>query len=329
MAAMSIDPSPSATWSKLESRAKLLRQVRAFFDDRGFLEVETPLLAPEVVLDTHIEPIATANPTGDARDAMNSSPAWFLQSSPEAHMKRLLAAGAPPIYQISRCFRRGELGPMHNPEFTMLEWYRPGDTMEQGIALLADLAAEMLGAADVYRTSYSDAFLHHAGFDPLEIDDPSLGEVAAEIVGAEASRTMSRDDQLNLVLVERVEPHLGHEAPEIVFHYPASQAALARLSTVDRRVAERFELYCQGIEVANGYCELLDPRELRERMQREATRRVESGLPTLPLPEKLLAAMQRGLPPCSGVALGFDRLVMLAAGVASIGEVLAFPAERA
>jgi elongation factor P--(R)-beta-lysine ligase len=303
------DWKPCASLAALQERAKLLRNLREFFWNRGFIEVETPLLSSEVIPELHIEPIRTD--TGE-----------FLQASPELHMKRLLAAGAEAIFQVTRSFRAGERGRLHNPEFTIVEWYRVGDNMSAGMALLDELMQCIVATPPAKQTSYQDAFQQHAGVCP---HTATLGELAAACPNADGS-TVNRDELLNLLLATRVEPHLGVEKPEIIFHYPASQASLARtaVSAHGCGVAERFELYYRGVELANGFCELTDAAVLRKRLEDANASRVADGRPALPLPEKLLAAMEHGMPVSAGCALGFDRLAMLAAGATSIREVMAF-----
>jgi lysyl-tRNA synthetase class 2 len=255
----------------------------------------------------------------------------WLQTSPEFAMKRLLAAGGEAIYQISRVFRRDELGPLHNPEFTMVEWYRTGDGMDEGMRLTSDLCETLLGRGPAERITYRQVFQRHVGLDPHTTDGGKLA-AAARACGIESPASLAvedRDGWLDLLMVERIQPHLGVERPALLFDFPASQAALARIRFDAPPVAERFELYVAGIELANGYHELLDPAELRARNAQVNLQRKADGKPVLPEENRLLAAMQSGLPAAVGVALGFDRLVMLAAGAKSIAEVVAFPFNRA
>jgi elongation factor P--(R)-beta-lysine ligase len=310
---------PSASLAALEQRAALLRRLRKFFDERGFFAVETPLLANEIIPELHIEPIRTAN--GE-----------YLQSSPELHMKRLVAAGATAIYQVTRSFRQDERGPLHNPEFTIVEWYRVGDDLQAGIGLLDELVTTLLATPPVARTTYAEAFRRTLSIEPHTASVADLA-TAAIAVGVSVPSGMRADDcveWLNLLLATRVEPHLGRDRPEILYHYPATQASLAKVVTSDAgyEVAERFELYYRGIELANGFHELGDVVELRRRFEEVNAARAADERATLPLPESLLAALGRGLPPCTGCALGFDRLSMLASGLASIDDVIAFPQQR-
>jgi elongation factor P--(R)-beta-lysine ligase len=308
---------------RLRQRAELLARLRAFFAKRGFLEVETPLLDSEIIPELHIEPFGVlANP----RDA---SPALWLQASPELHMKRLLAEGLPAIYQVTRSFRHGERGQLHNPEFTMVEWYRAGDDMEAGIGLLESLCQEVVGAPEAVRTSYRNAFLQYVGIDTHRASPAELASAARRLSVAipEQFAGADRDEWLNLLLATVAEPRLGASGPEILYDYPASQSALAAMVVRDGvEVAERFELYWRGIELANGYHELTDAAALRRRLEQVNIDRASAGRPALPLPERLLAAMtDPELPACTGCALGFDRLAMLACGASSIDEVIAFP----
>ena len=319
---------PTASWPNLRLRAELLRKTRDYFHSREFLEVETPLLSADVVVDRHLDPIPVTL-ADDPRQPEVGRRLW-LQTSPEFGMKRLLAAGAEAIYQITRAFRNGEIGPLHNPEFTMVEWYRVGDGMCEGIELLAEACECLLGRGAAERMSYADAFARYVGIDP---HSASIGELGAATerhgIAAPAGLADDRDGWLDLLLAERVQPNLGHPRPTILFDYPASHAALARVRDDRPPVAERFELYVDGIELANGYHELLDAAILRGRVADANARRAADGKPRLPPESRLLAAMEAGLPACTGVALGFDRLVMLAAGARTLAEVMPFPIDRA
>jgi lysyl-tRNA synthetase class 2 len=254
----------------------------------------------------------------------------WLQTSPEFAMKRLLAAGGEAIYQITRAFRSGEAGPLHNPEFTIVEWYRRGDTMAEGMRLLSDLAEALLGLGPAEQVSYAEAFRLHVGIDPHGASAGELSELARRwgIEVSEGFAAADRDAWLNLLVAHLVEPHLGQTSPTILYDYPPSQAALARLHG-DPPVAARFELYARGIELANGYDELVDADELRRRAVEANRLRAQDGKPKLSEESRLLVAMERGLPESSGAAMGFDRVVMLAAGADSLAEVMAFPIDRA
>jgi lysyl-tRNA synthetase class 2 len=312
----SMSSAPSASLPALLQRATLLRSLREFFHSRGFIEVETPLLSAEVIPELHIEPIVTTS--GE-----------FLQASPELHMKRLLAAGATAIFQVTRSFRDGERGQLHNPEFTIVEWYRAGDDMYAGIQLLDELLHALLNTPPARRTTYAEAFQRHLQICPHTCALEALRETAirTHVDTSSIRNDADRDEWLNLLLATRVEPQLGLDRPEIIYHYPASQASLSQLTTDDagNYVAERFELYYRGIELANGFHELTDAQEQRRRFEEINATRLVDGRRALPLPDSLLAALEHGLPKCTGVALGFDRLAMLAIGAHCIDEVLAFP----
>ena len=328
---------PTANLATLQLRARLLATVRQFFDVRGYFEVDTPLLSQDRVVDPHLEPFVCREP----------GTALYLQTSPEFAMKRLLAAGAHAIYQMGHVFRAGELGQRHNPEFTMVEWYRTGDTHVEQMQVVEDLVVEVFRAAATQiasapgamhhpqapfqKTTYRDAFLRGTGQDVMRLSATQLAELARERgISIPASLEASdRDGWLNLLLAELVEPKLGCERPEFLCDYPASQAALAVIRPGDPPVAERFELYIAGVELCNGYHELTDAAELRRRIETESERRMAEGLLALPVSNRLLAAMDAGLPPCAGVALGFDRLMMLVAGAKSVAEVIPFSFERA
>jgi len=324
---------PTASWKNLRLRAELLRRLRAFFEDRGFLEVETPILSADTVVDRHLDPFFTEFSEGSGRPRR-----LWLQTSPEFAMKRLLADAhskhdqrGEAIYQVTRAFRLGEQGPLHNPEFTMAEWYRIGDGPDDGMRLTSDLCDALLGRGPADRVSYAEAFEQHVGLNPHTAEVEALAS-AARKHGVEPPESLSaadRDGWLDLLLVERVQPHLGRHRPVLLYDYPASQAALARVRPETPPVAERFELYVSGIELANGYHELLDPAELRRRNAQANTQRRADGKSTLPEQSRLLAAMEAGLPAAVGVSLGFDRVVMLAAGAKRLDEVLAFPLDRA
>lgn len=321
---------PAARLDILQKRAGLLSAVREFFDERGYWECETPILSRDIIVDANLEPF----------ELTDRGERWFLQTSPEAGMKRLLCAGATAVYQVSRVFRRGESGPRHNPEFTMIEWYRLHDdhfaqmgVVEELVRRIWNISGAELPSSPFERLTYDAAFERYAGTRVLGLSNEGLMEIAgAKNIAVPASLSADdRDGWLNLLLAELVEPHLGQSGPQFLYDYPASQAALAvvRQDAGGPAVAERFELYVSGVEICNGYHEITDAGTFSARTSRERTRRRASGASDLPGAPALEAAITHGMPPASGVALGFDRLVMLALGLPSIQDVLAFPVDRA
>lgn len=322
---------PGADLATLRLRAELLARIRAFFATRDVLEVETPMLSAAAITDPHLASFATVYSGPGPRYGQT----LYLHTSPEFPMKRLLAAGSGCIYQIARVFRDGEAGRRHNPEFTLLEWYRIGFDHHQLMAEVAELAMvllnDRLALAEPEWLSYREAFERHLDLNPHRTTVAELAAGAARF-GVSIPPGMPANDVdpwLDLLLTHRIEPHLGQGRLCFLYDYPASQAALARLRPGDPPIGERFELYLHGIELANGFHELGDAVEQRRRFAAENAARRVRGLPMMPMDENLLAALEAGLPDCAGVALGVDRLVMLAAGKNSLAEVLAFPFERA
>lgn len=319
---------PTASLATLRARAGALGQLRAFFAARGVMELETPLLVGHPVSDPQLENVRCTL-------ALRPGETWWLHTSPEYHMKRALAAGAPDVYQVCRAFRDGEAGPRHLPEFTIVEWYRRDaryDDFIGEVLALVGTVAHHLGRtlAPAQRLSYRELFLRHAGVDPLECDVAALRSAAHARVpgGIDAALAhglgTARAAWLDLLLVSAVEPALAGMGLVVVDRYPADQAALARVDPGDPRVAERFEVYLDGLELANGFHELADPAEQRRRFAADRALRAERGLPDTPPDEHLLAALEAGLPDCCGVALGFDRLLMAALGIGSIDGVVSF-----
>ncbi|MFV0548864.1 MAG: elongation factor P--(R)-beta-lysine ligase [Limnobaculum xujianqingii] len=317
---------PSASIAKLLKRAKIVSEIRRFFSERGVLEVETPAMSQATVTDIHLFPFQTRFVGPGAADGMT----LFLMTSPEFHMKRLLAAGSGPIYQMGKSFRNEEAGRYHNPEFTMLEWYRPHFDMYRLMNEVDDLLQQILDCEASEVVSYQQIFIRHLEIDPLSADKPQLRAAAAKLDMEElANREEDRDTLLQMLFAFGVEPHIGQEKPTFVYHFPASQAALAEISSEDHRVAERFEVYYKGVELANGFRELTDAGEQRQRFEQENRKREARGLPIHPIDENFLAALAYGMPECAGVALGVDRLIMIALSAQSISEVMAFPVDRA
>ncbi|MFP1734369.1 elongation factor P--(R)-beta-lysine ligase [Lonsdalea quercina] len=316
---------PSAPIANLLKRAEIMNEIRRFFSDRGVLEVETPAMSQATVTDVHLVPFDTQYVGPGAADGLK----LYLMTSPEYHMKRLLAAGSGPIYQLGRSFRNEESGRYHNPEFTMLEWYRPHYDMYRLMNEVDDLLQQVLECESAEMLTYQQAFQRHLDVDPLSADKAQLREVAETLgVGDVAHQEEDRDTLLQLLFAVGVEVNIGRDKPAFVYHFPATQASLAEISTEDHRVAERFEVYFKGIELANGFRELTDSAEQRQRFEQDNRKRAARGLPVQPIDENLLDALTAGIPDCAGVALGVDRLIMLALKAESISEVMAFTVDR-
>lgn len=309
----------------LELRARVRHGLRAVFDRRGFVEVDTPVLSREVLPEAHIDPIAVLL-DGDARPR-------YLQASPEALMKRLLARESGPIYQFAQSFRAGERGAQHDVEFCLLEWYEPGTTLDDAARLLDELLRVTLGTSGIDRVSCRDAFTEHAAVDPLAATAAELEEaarqrgVALPEPMAGASEAERRDRAFELVLAEIVQPRLGRGGPTMLVDWPASQAAFARLAPGSPAVARRFELFVEGVELANGWEEETSRQVLSERIAAANLARAADRRAPLPVPATLLEAHGEAMPEGVGAALGFDRLVMLAAGAETIAAVRGFTGE--
>lgn len=318
---------PVANWPVVQERAKLLRELRHFFDDSHFVEIETPLLSHDTVVDRHLDPLAVTLYPDPATP--NEGPTFWLQTSPEFSMKRALSCYSHSIYQITRGFRAGESGRLHNPEFTILEWYQTPASYDDGMRLLEQLVDQVLDRPPARRIRYADAFGEHFGIDPHSATVDQLRSCAAGTQGQPADFSDDKNGWLDWLLSESIQPHLGYDQPVVLYDYPASQAALAQISLGPPEVAERFELYVDGIELANGYYELDDPIQLLARAAAENKLRAIDGKFTLPETSWLADTMAGGLPPTAGVALGVDRLLMVRLGLKSIDEVLTFPITRA
>ncbi len=343
---------PTARLPVLRLRAEMLDWLRQFFRRQGYWEVETPVLSHDVCVDAWLEPFRV-----DPGESRGDSP-LYLQTSPEFGMKRLLAAGADAIFQITRAFRQEEVGPLHNPEFTIVEWYRVGDTYLQQMDLVEQLTVEfdehmetavrtIEGLREILdgrtkrcpgrrsrpfeRLTYDEAFRQVVGEGVMSKSVSDLKRMAGErcLEAPTSLRDDDRDGWLNLLLAEVIDPWLAERGALFVHDYPASQSALATVRQADPPVAERFELYVDGIEICNGYQELTDAHELRRRQSEHSRLRRQEGLPCLPEESRLLDAMGAGLPACAGVALGFDRLLLTGAGLSELRDVIPFPIERA
>lgn len=331
---------PTATIERLRLRAELIRSLREFFWQQGFWEVETPLLSRDTVVDRHLDPPLVSE---ESLGLGNRVPGdWYLQTSPEFGMKRLLAAGATRIFQLGKAFRAAEAGDLHNPEFTMLEWYDAAAGYEEGIAFLEQLACDFFQVPVCMRLSHADAWSRSlesaAGLRrerTLELwngDLAGLRGLMVEHCGLTAAQAekLDHDGLLSMIWAELVEPRLGLDAPVVIFDWPAIQSALAKTREQNGiQVAERFELYFRGVELANGYHELVDAEVLRLRTMNNNRARLADGKKQLPENSRLMEAMRSGVRMGAGVAAGVDRWVMLKLGCKSIREVLAFPVDRA
>ena len=314
---------PTAPVDAMTARAALLARIRAFFSARDITEVETPVLSPAGNSDPGIEQFS-----------LDSSPHRWLRTSPEYAMKRLLAAASGDIYELSRVFRQGESGRHHNPEFTLLEWYRVGWTYHELMKETAELVNACGEGFDRHwrpvKISYREWFKDHAGIDPLAASCGRLSDCArAHRLEVENSEQMDRDEWLHLIVSHVIQPALECKRMYLVYDFPATQAALARIRPGEPPAAERFEIFLGPTELANGYQELTDPNEQRARFEAENARRQRAGQATPTLDENLLSALEHGLPDCAGVALGVDRLLMACLGAESLDQVIAFPFDRA
>lgn len=313
---------PGASAKTMRTRGDTLAKIRQFFAARNVLEVETPLLAHATATDVYIQSWHVEQPARKIEDRL------YLQTSPEFSMKRLLGTGVGPIYQICKAFRKEEASPQHNPEFTMLEWYRPGYSMFDLMDEVEQLVVSLLPGDAIPRFAYRDLFVDHLGIDPHRVTIEEISHLANSKMDL-GSDDLSKTDYLQLLLDKCIEPLLPDKC--FVYDYPVDQAALAAIEKdgQEQSVARRFELYCGGMEIANGYFELVDADEQRARFDRDLGKRKELGLEQYPVDERLLAALQSGLPACAGVALGIDRLVMQLTGANSIDQVITFTTDHA
>ncbi|WP_159739495.1 elongation factor P--(R)-beta-lysine ligase [Vibrio atypicus] len=323
---MNSDWQPTASIEQLRQRAKLLNSIRQFFAERDVLEVDTPAMSHATVTDVHLHTFQTEFVGPGYADGSK----LYFMTSPEFHMKRLLAAGSGCIYQINKAFRNEENGRYHNPEFTMLEWYRVGFDHHKLMDEMDALLQLVLRCGVAERMTYQQAFIDVLEVCPLESSMEALKVVAAQLGLSDiAEPEQDRDTLLQLLFSVGVEAKIGQTVPAFVYDFPASQAALAKINQQDPRVADRFEVYFKGIELANGFHELDNPQEQLKRFEEDNVKRIEMGLSPQPIDHHLIAALQSGLPECAGVALGIDRLIMLAIGCDHIDQVTAFPFPRA
>lgn len=300
----------------LRERAALLKKARTFFEQRNICEVDTPHLARSVVVDSCIDLIPALYAGKET---------LYLNSSPESYMKQLLAQGMGDIYQLGHVFRDGERGQKHNPEFTLCEWYRLGYSYDQMIGETLDFIQTIVGTYPVHKISYRQSFLTHAGIDPYACSLEQL-RLCLQRHGIEPLATIDRDELTQQILCDLIEPHFALPEYTVLTHFPPSMASLSRLTQHEGYpVAERFEIYFQGLELANGFNELSDAEEQLERFEAENQKRVEAAKAPLPIATDFIQALKH-LPPCCGVAVGFDRLLMLTFDCASLAEVLSMDA---
>ena len=335
---------PTASLDMLQTRARLLSKLRAFFADNDIYEVQTPVLSHAGNTDPSIETFVTQQ----NEHSQNPSQPSFLNTSPEFAMKRLLAAGSGSIYQIAPVFRQGEQSKKHNPEFTLLEWYRLNfdhhALMGEVNLLIRFMAKDFLTLERSHFYTYQDAMIKFAEVDPFQASNGELKaateKAGIDVVGMDdgsietshletSSLESSRDSWLDLLMCQVVEKNLPLNCPVFIYDYPASQAALAKIRKGSPDVAERFELYINGMELANGFHELSDADEQAARFKNEQLIRKERELPGVSADYQLIAALKHGLPDCAGVAIGLDRLLMVLTGAEHINEVLTFPFDRA
>ncbi len=318
---------PTCSLQHMQARAIMLQKIRAFFAARNVWEVETPLLGQATGTDPNLDFFSTQYQSG------SQSQTYYLQTSPEFCMKRLLAAGSGSIYQISKAFRNNESGRYHNPEFSLLEWYRVGFDLQQLMDEVADLLTCVLASLEleVESDSYVNVFSHHTGLDPLEFSFDAYSKCAEENNLSDAVTICAENHPmwLDFLFSFLVQPHLGKHSVSMIFDYPACQSSLARVKVEDPRLVERVEVFVNGIELGNGYFELSDPVEQRQRIDNERKIRKSKALPESNIDKHFLNAIESGLPDCSGIAIGLDRLLMLVTDSKTINQVITFPIANA
>ena len=326
---------PTLTWKNAQKRAQIVQQIRHFFAERNVIEVETPALSLGTVTDVYLDALSCRYDFLSNNYRSNSSikqlTELYLQTSPEFHMKRLLASGYGSIFQIAKAFRHEEAGRYHNPEFTMLEWYRLGFDHFDLMTEVAALLQTVLGCSQPTIVTYQQLFLDQLDLDPLTATREQL--LALITTHNKLSDWLITEQSIDILLQfifsEIVEPHVGIDAPYFVYNFPKSQASLAKICPDDNRVAQRFECYYQGVELVNGFNELTHCDEQLQRFHQDNIHRRDLGLKETNIDENFIAALTQGLPQCAGVALGVDRLIMLALQANHIEQVISFPIARA
>ena len=319
---------PTLTWEYAQKRAQVIRQIRQFFQKRNVVEVETPVLSHGTVTDMHLEALSCRyNFLNDS--SIEQVTNLYLQTSPEFHMKRLLASGYGCIFQIAKAFRHEEAGRFHNPEFTLLEWYRLGFDHFTLMKEVAELLKIVLSCEEPTKITYQQLFIDSLKIDPLIANRSELLSLISDHGKLSDWLSVEQDNDilLQFIFSEIIEPNIGNEAPCFVYNFPNSQASLAKTCSEDARVAERFECYYQGVELVNGFNELTDSDIQLKRFQEDNSKRKKLYLPEKPIDKNFIEALSNGLPQCAGVALGVDRLIMLALKVNHIKKVVSFPIE--
>ena len=317
---------PTASLQALRERAQLYTAIRQFFAERDVLEVDTPVLSHGTVTDVFIDGFSTNFAYSDS----GHNETLYLQTSPEFALKRLLASYQTSIYQLSKAFRHEGFGRLHNPEFTMLEWYRVGLDHYALMDEISDLLKALIGAQQTERMTYQQAFQKHLNLDPLSDSTQRIAQVFNDCnIDLSDEYPIDHDGMLQLLFSYEIEPRIGQQYPCFIYDYPASQSSLAKINRDDPRVADRFELYFKGTELANGFHELQDAAEQRKRFEHDNRLRRTFRFAEKPLDERFLGALEAGIPACAGVAMGIDRILMLKHGYTHIEQVLAFPVNRA
>lgn len=313
---------PGASLEALQKRASLLTQIRNFFAEKNVMEVETPALASAPATDLHIQSLFTEIDFGNGQQRL------YLQTSPEFAMKRLLAAHKKSIFQVGKAFRHDPITAQHNPEFTMLEWYQPGYTLHQLMDEVAELFSLLFKCTEIPRFTYRELFEKFLEINPHQASTDELSTLVHKTIEYSGEK-LDQSDCLHLLMSEKIEPNL----PQLcfIYDYPQVQASLSVTEKNEEgdEVAKRFEVYGQGIELANGYFELVDAREQKQRFEQDNLARKRIGLEEYPVDEKLIAALEHGMPSCSGVAVGIDRLLMAMHKISHIDEVISFTTPRA
>ncbi|WP_284443192.1 elongation factor P--(R)-beta-lysine ligase [Buchnera aphidicola] len=317
---------PSASIKSLIKRSKIISDIRLFFSQKNILEVETPILSRSTVTDIHLSSFET---NYFSLNNVNDKLKLWLTTSPEYHMKRLLASESGPIYQICHSFRNEESGRYHNPEFTILEWYQPFYSMQKFIEEIDKFLQHILNYNQSDKISYQNLFIDFFKIDPLSTNLLELHQISKKLKLDYLTRFENDLNKfIQLLFTLKIEPNIGKDRPIFVYHFPAKQASLAAINSQDSRISDRFEIFFKGVELGNGFYELTDASEQKKRFIKDNKERFSMNLPTQKIDDCFLDALYHGLPPCSGVAIGLDRLIMLVLNKKNIQEVISFPLDR-